>query len=67
VIRVCWNSNLGKYFQNNELPTIVLHGPKGQIPCKLLIRAKFVKIGDGWKMFYDAHGLKEKKKYVLIF
>ena len=38
----------------------MLYGPKAQVPCKLLIRAKSVKIGSGWKRFCDIHVLKAK-------
>jgi len=36
----------------------VLYGPKAQVQCKMLIRARFVKIGSGWKEFCDVHGLE---------
>jgi len=59
------NSDLSKYFRNSRLSDIVLYGPKAQVPCKLLIKAKFVKIGSGWKRFCDLHGLEAR--YIVIF
>ena len=62
------NSDLAKYFRDSGLSTVVLSGPKGSVPCKLLIRDKSVKIGSGWKRFCYVHGLNEKhKEDVLIF
>jgi len=39
----------------------VLNGPKGKVPCKLLIRPKYVKIASGWKRLCYVHGLNEKR------
>ena len=54
------NSDLFKYFHNSQLSYVVLYGPKAQVSYKLLIRAKSVKIGSGWKRFCDLHGLEAK-------
>ena len=43
----------------------MLYGPKAQFQCKLLIRAKSVKIGSGWKNFCDVHGLEARD--IVIF
>ena len=43
----------------------MLYGPKAQVQCKLLIRAKSVKIGSGWKKFCHVHGLEERD--IVIF
>jgi len=53
------NSDLCKYFRNSNFSEIVLYGPKAQVQCKLLIRARSVKIGSGWKNFCELHGLQE--------
>ena len=54
------NSDLCKYFRNSNFLDIVLCGPEVEVQCKLLIRAKSVKIGNGWKKFCELHGLEEK-------
>ena len=54
------NSDLCNYFRNSKLSDIVLYGPKAQVQCKLLIKAKSVKIDSGWKRFCEVHGLEEK-------
>jgi len=54
------NSDLCKYFRNSNFSEIVLCGPKAEVQCKLLIRAKSVKIGSGWKKFCQLHGLEER-------
>jgi len=38
----------------------VLCGPKAEVQCKLLIKAKSVKIGSGWKKFCQLHGIEER-------
>jgi len=43
----------------------VLYGPKAQVQCKLLIRAKSVKIDSGWKKFCDVHELEARD--IVIF
>ena len=55
-----FNSDLCKYFCNSNFSEIVLYGPKAQVQCKLLIRARSVKIGSGWKKFCELHGLEER-------
>ena len=59
------NSDLCKYFRNSNLSYIVLCGPKAEVQCKLLIRAKSVKIGNGWKKFCELHGLEERDLHFL--
>ena len=54
------NSDLRKYFANSQLSDIVLYGPKARVECKFLIRARSVKIGNGWKRFREVHGLEAK-------
>jgi len=45
------------YFEKSGLSSIVLHGPRGEDECKLIIRPRFVKIGSGWKDFCALHQL----------
>ena len=45
------------YLKNSGLRSIVLHGPRGQVECKLIIRRNCVKIGTGWKSFCNLHQL----------
>jgi len=54
------NLDLRQYFANSQLSHIVLYDLKARVECKLLIRARSVKIGSGWKHFREVHGLEEK-------
>jgi len=45
------------YFQNSGLSSVVLHGPRCQVECKLIIRCRSVKLGVGWKNFCALHEL----------
>jgi len=45
------------YFKNSGLRSIVLHRPRGEVECKLIIRRNSVKIGTGWKNFCNLHQL----------
>ena len=45
------------YFEKSGLSSVVLHGPKGEVECKLIIRPRYVKIGSGWKDFRALHQL----------
>ena len=45
------------YFKISGLRSIVLHGPWGEVECKLIIRRNSVKIGIGWKSFCNLHQL----------
>jgi len=39
--------DFASYFENSEVSTVVLHGPRGEVECKFIIRPTFVKIGVG--------------------
>jgi len=49
--------DFASYYRNSGLSRIVLHGPVGEVKCKLLITPTFVKIGGGSKKFFSLHHL----------
>ncbi|XP_027908851.1 uncharacterized protein LOC114168294 [Vigna unguiculata] len=55
------------YFQNSGLSSVVLHGPRGKVECKLIIRRRSVKIGSGWKDFCALHQLSVQDHPELFF
>jgi len=59
--------NFVNYYRNSGLSSIVLHGPLGEIQCKLLITPTSVKIGAGWKNFCALHHLSVEFSFDLFF
>ena len=55
------------YFQNSGLSSVVLHGPRGEVECKLIIRCRSVKLGAGWKNFCALHELSVEDHNELFF
>jgi len=55
------------YFEKSGLSSVVLHRPRGEVECKLIIRPRFVKIGFGWKDFCALHQLSVEDHPELFF
>jgi len=55
------------YFQNNGLSFVVLHGPRGEMECKLIIRRQYVKLGASRKNFSALHELSAEGHSELFF
>ena len=55
------------YFEKSGLSYVVLHGPRGEVECKLIIRLRSVKIGSGWKDFCAFHQLSVEDHPELFF
>jgi len=55
------------YYRHSDLSSIVLHGPVGEVECKLLITATSVKIGSGWKKFCALHDLNADNLEEIFF
>ena len=55
------------YFENSGLSSVVLHEPRDEVECKLIIRPRSVKIGSGWKDFCALHQLSAEDHPELFF
>ena len=55
------------YFKNSGLRSVVLHRPRGEVECKLIIRRNSVKIGTGWKKSCNLQQLSAEDHCELFF
>jgi len=59
--------DFANYYRNSGLSSLVLHGPLGEIECRLIITTTSVKIGVGWKTFCSLHRLSVEFLFDLFF
>ena len=53
--------------KKSGLSSVVLHRPRDEFECKLIIRPRFVKIRSGWIDFFALHQLSVEDHPELFF
>jgi len=59
--------DFASYFRRSGLSTVVLHGPRDEVQCNLIIRPTFFKIGAGWKIFSAHHKISAEDHREVVF